>query len=246
MLRCVAIAAAATGCCLLQRAVVSCNAKPVSATGRAALQPVVMRCNEFGCAAAGCTPLQQELHSASTGGTDAQRCSKWSVDPLRWATAELYSVATRTTLLHRTALCCNKCCVAVQSAVATTDAPLQQMGNSVGCVVARTCGALLKHTMRRCNGVATMSVASSHKPAERCCKSWCAVATDGQQCRLRRRTNLRSAVATSNAPLRPTSAAGGVLEGYSRGTLRALHIKVHGGRLEVRASARAEPLQRRV
>ena len=139
MLRCVAIAAAATGCCLLQRAVVSCNAKPVIATGRAALQRVVMRCNEFGCAAAGCTPLQQELHCALTGETYALRCNKWSVDLLHWATAELYSVATRTTLLHRMALCCNNCCVAVQSAVATRDAPLQRMGNGVACVVARTC-----------------------------------------------------------------------------------------------------------
>ena len=89
MLRCVAIAAAATGCCLLQRAVVSCNAKPVIATGRAALQRVVMRCNEFGCAAASSTPLQQELHSAATCGAYALRCNKWGVDLLRWATAEL-------------------------------------------------------------------------------------------------------------------------------------------------------------
>ena len=180
MLRCVAIATAATGCCLLQRAVVSCNAKPVIATGRGALQPVVMRCNEFGCAAAGCTPLQQELHSASTGGAYALRCNKWSVDLLRWATAELYSVATRTTRLHRMALCCNKCCVAVHSAVATSDAPLQQMGNSVGCVVAQTCGELLQIAMRCCSGLATQLVASSHTPAERICNTRCAVARNRQ------------------------------------------------------------------
>ena len=39
-------------------------------------------------------------------------------------------------------------CVVALSTVATRDAPLQQMGNSVGCVVARTCEVLLQHAMR--------------------------------------------------------------------------------------------------
>ena len=61
--------------------------------------------------------------------------------------------------------------------------------------------SLLQHAMRCNNGWATVSFASSHKPAERCCNTRCTVATDGQPCRLRRRTNLLNDVATRDAPL---------------------------------------------
>jgi hypothetical protein len=57
----------------------------------------------------------------------------------------------------------------LRSAVASRYTPLQQMGDHVGCVVARSCRALLHHAMRRCNGWATELVASSRKP-ECCCK----------------------------------------------------------------------------
>ena len=65
-------------------------------------------------------------------------------------------------------------------AVATCATLLQRMGNRVCCVVARTCWALLQHATRRCNGWAIVSVASLHEPAERCCSTRCAGATDWQ------------------------------------------------------------------
>ena len=51
------------------------------------------------------------------------------------------AVATDCTLAQQ-------CCVVELSAVATRETPLQRMGNRVGCVVARTCLALLQHAMR--------------------------------------------------------------------------------------------------
>ena len=94
-----------------------------------------------------------------------------------WATVSVTS-------LHEPAkLCCNTRGAAdlqqcrlrrrmnLPSAVATRDGQQQRIGNSVGCVVARTYRALLQHVMGSSNGFATALVASSHSHAERCCNT---------------------------------------------------------------------------
>jgi hypothetical protein len=70
-----------------------------------------------------CGRLQQTALRCNRSRCVAPRCA--ALQQVRLRHGRLHCVATG-------------CCVVVRSAVATRDAPLQRMGNRIGCVVART------------------------------------------------------------------------------------------------------------
>ena len=160
---------AATGCGQLQRKARHCNRSRCVATGCHALQRVRLRRSRLHSAATGialrfnrwrlCTALQQvERRSAALGNSRiVLGCNTHN------------SVASDGTVLQQVLRggaqrCCDKrCAVAtngqqcrlrrrtnLRRAVANRDVLLQRVGNTVGCVVARTCGTHLQHAMRRC------------------------------------------------------------------------------------------------
>ena len=158
---------------LLQHAVRRCN--------RLRSRAAVLRCRTEHCCNTRCAVatngqqcrLRRRTHYAERRcntrcavATNGQQCRLRRRTNLRSVVAlrdAPYAVATEWQLVwerRRTNLL---------SAVPSRYTPLQQMGDHVGCVVARSCRALLQHAMRRCNGWATELVASSRKP-ECCCK----------------------------------------------------------------------------
>ena len=189
----------ATGCSPLQIAVVCCNGRHCAATGRHALQPVVLRCcstrdrcrEHVVCAALSSRQqVAPGLRSVAAGCGQLQHGTALQQIALHHCCRALF--ATGSVAPQQVALRCNRHYNRLHRCTA-----LQQVERRTVLQQNRT---LLQHAVHCCNRLRSRAAVLRCR-TERRCNPRCAAATYGQQCWLRRRTNLLSAVATRDALL---------------------------------------------
>jgi len=188
-----------TRCNRLQQAVVCCNGRHAAATGCHALQPVVLRCcgtRDRCCENVVCAALS----------------SRQQVAPGLWSVAAGCGQLQHGTALQQIALACITVVVRFSQQVRLRHSKWHCVATGIStCRTVATrcnkwsvdlfCNRIVRCcNMRRCNRLrsraAVLRCRTEHGGNTRC-----AAATNGQQNWLRRRTNLRSAVATRDAPL---------------------------------------------